>query len=455
MKSPAKLTAFVALTAATVAALSGCSAASSPAPSGKTSIVVSIDTGLTADATKQINARVKQFEKKNPNITVTTQQYDWTATTFAAQLAGGTLPDVFTVPFTDGTSLIDHKQVADISSLVSALPYAKEFNPAVIKNGENAKGGVEGIPIGAYGQALYYNRSLFTQAGLNPDKPPTTWAQVRSDAKKIADKTGEAGYATMTQSNTGGWILTSMAYAFGGRAESGTGKNAKATVDTPAFKQALQELQDMRWKDNSMGGNFLLDWNGINQAFSAGKVGMFISGGGNYTSFVQQNAIDPSIVGESVLPLQGSNSGALGGGTLAVVSTKATAAQQDAAVKWIDYYYMAQQFDKSASISAAKLAVAAKQPVGVPEVPVFDRTTYEKTLQWTKPYVNVPLDQMTGYTSKEFSQAIIAEPEAQTQALYGALDPVVQAVLTNKSADIDSLLSQANTTIQGLLDNGN
>jgi multiple sugar transport system substrate-binding protein len=124
-------------------------------------------------------------------------------------------------------------------------------------------------------------------------------------------------------------------------------------------------------------------------------------------------------------------------------------------VKWIDYYYMQQQFNKAASISASKLAVASNQPVGVPAVPVFDKATYEKTLVWAKPYVNVPLAQFAPYTSKEFSQAIIAEPEAQTQALYGQLDPVVQAVLTNQHADIDTLLSTANASIQSLLKAGN
>jgi ABC-type glycerol-3-phosphate transport system substrate-binding protein len=454
MKSKYKLFALVAVTATAAAALTGCSTSSGASTtSSKASITVSIDTGLTKDATAQIAARVKQFEKANPDIKVTATPYDWTATTFAAQLAGGTLPNVFTIPVTDGPALIAQKQIADVSDLVSALPYAKNFNPAIIKNGENSTGGIEALPIGAYGQALYYNRDLFTKAGLDPDKPPTTWAQVRADAKAISDKTGEPGYVTMTQSNTGGWILTSLANAMGGGAESKNGK--KATVDSPAFTKALTMLKNMRWEDNSMGSNFLLDWNGINQAFAAGKAGMFISGGGNYTSFVQQNAIDPNIVGESVLPLSGSGAGALGGGTLAVVSTKSSKAQQAAAVKWIDYYYLSQQFSKSASISAAKIAVAAKQPVGVPEVPVFDKATYLKTLVWTKPYVNVPLDQFTPYTSKEFSQAIIPEPAVQTQAVYGQLDPVVQAVLTNKDANIGSLLSTANASIQSLLDSGN
>jgi multiple sugar transport system substrate-binding protein len=459
MKFRTRFLAPVASAAALAAVLAGCSSGSSSSssqaassPDGKVTITAAIDTGLTAAATQQINQQVAAFEKMNPNITVKTQPYDWVATTFTAQLAGGTLPDVFTVPFTDGTSLINQGQVADISEQISKLPYANKFNPSVIVNAESSSGKIEGIPVGAYGQALYYNRQLFTKAGLNPDQPPTTWAEVESDAKAIAEKTGEAGFSTMTTENTGGWSLVTLAYAFGGRAESITDGKATATVDTPAFVTALQELHDMRWNDNSMGGDFLYNWNSINQAFAAGQVGMYISGGGNYTSLVQQNSINPAVVGETVIPLEGANSGALGGGTIAFVRAQASTAVEDAAVKWIDYFYMQQQYEKTAAVSAAKLAIASKQPVGVPEVPVFDQTTYQDTLNWTASYVNVPLSQFAPYTNSEFKQQIIAEPESQTQALYGKLDPVVQAVLTNKNANIPTLLQQANTQIQSLLD---
>ena len=54
------------------------------------------------------------------------------------------------------------------------------------------------MPIAAYGQALHYNRTLFQQAGLDPDKPPTTWDEIRQDAKQIADKTGKAEYSGMS-----------------------------------------------------------------------------------------------------------------------------------------------------------------------------------------------------------------------------------------------------------------
>jgi hypothetical protein len=59
---------------------------------------------------------------------------------------------------------------------------------------------------------------------------------------------------------------------------------------------------------------------------------------------------------------------------------------------------------------------------------------------------------MTPFTSKIFDQPLINEPVAHTQELYAALDPVVQAVLTDPNADINALLDAANTQVQAVLD---
>ena len=61
---------------------------------------------------------------------------------------------------------------------------------------------------------------------------------------------------------------------------------------------------------------------------------------------------------------------------------------------------------------------------------------------------------MTPFTSKIFDQPIVTEPTVHTQELYAALDPVVQAVLTDKNADIDTLLDAANAKVQAILDAG-
>lgn len=416
--------------------------------------VVSLLPGSDKAAFKAFEDQVTQFEKANPNITVQGHEYEWKGTTFAAQLAGGTLPTVFEVPFTDSRSLIGNHQVADLTDQVKALPYAGKFNPGVLAQSEDAAGHIYALPKGAYGVGLQYNRTLFTEAGLDPDKPPTTWDEVRADAKQIADKTHQPGFVLMGKSNTGGWNLSSLTYAMGGRMEQvdGSGK-ATATVDNPATKQVLQMLHGMRWDDNSMGSNSLLDWVGINQAFAAGKVGMYVSGSDVYTALKQTNNVNPSSYGLTVLPMSDSPDAALlGGGTEVVVKATASAAEKAAAVKWIDFYYLSKLTNQEQAIRDAKTQVAGNQPVGVPQLPLFDRATLDTYNGWIKSYVDVPSAQMKGFTDHIYDQKLTPEPPVNTQALYGLLDNVVQKVLTDKNVDIDQLLKRANSDAQRLLD---
>ena len=64
---------------------------------------------------------------------------------------------------------------------------------------------------------LVYNRKLFTQAGLDPDSPPKTWAEVQEAAKKIAALgAGYVGFGEYSAGNTGGWHFTASLYAPGG-----------------------------------------------------------------------------------------------------------------------------------------------------------------------------------------------------------------------------------------------
>src|SRR5450759_568537 len=227
------------------------SPASSPsaAPTQKpvTISVGALRPGATQEAVDALNLQISEFNVKYPWITVESQEYNWTAPTFTAQLAGGTLPTVFNIPFTDGKGLIAQHQIVNIDARVRALPYVAKFNPNVLVNGQDKDGKIWAVPYAAYGMSLTYNRTLFTAAGLDPDKPPTTWDEVKADAKIIATKTKAAGFAQMATQNTGGWQLTTLTNSLGGRMEAvGTDGKVTATVNNAATKQALQMLQEMR-----------------------------------------------------------------------------------------------------------------------------------------------------------------------------------------------------------------
>ena len=380
IRTPRSSLARLAVAGITAAALfSACGTTASPRPSASTAppasqapgaspsaaanepVTITVGVlrpGATQAAADALNRQIDEFQAKYPWITVEAEEYNWTAPTFTAALAAGTLPDVFTIPFTDGKGLIAQDQIVNIDSRVRALPYADKFNPNVLVNGQGDDGSIRAVPIAAYAMSLTYNRTIFKEAGLDPDKPPTTWEEVRAAAKTIAEKTGKAGFAEMATENTGGWQLTTATYARGGRVqEVGEDGKVQATLNNSATKSALQYLKDLRWTDNSMGSTFDYAWGSINQAFAAGQIGMFTGGSDLYTAMVQNNGLKPDDYGVTTIPLASDpNAGVLGGGTLAAVNVATTEAQRDAAVTWIDWYYMNKLLTQEGAVADAERA---------------------------------------------------------------------------------------------------
>ncbi|HET8780029.1 MAG TPA: extracellular solute-binding protein [Agromyces sp.] len=452
MKSP-RTVAIAGLAAfAMVGALAACSSGGGD-DSGTTELrVATFPPGADEAAYTAFEEQEKQFEKANPDIDVIGVEYEWEGPTFAVQLAGGSLPDVFTVPFTDSKTLLENGQLMDVTDEVTELGYADKFNPVMLEGVTDADGRIFGFPRQAYAMGLHYNRTLFEQAGLDPDNPPTTWDEVREAAKAISEKTGKAGFMEMTQNNTGGWQLTAATVARGGSIQEDNGDGTyTSTIANDATKAALGFLQTLRWEDNSLGSNFLLDWGTINQEFAAGNIGMYSSGSDVYTALVRDFSLNPDDYGLTVVPVE-DGGGTLGGGDIAVVSPTVDETTKAAAVTWIDWYYMQKLLNEDAAVKDAETLAASDQAVGTPVLPVLDRETYEESLVWIEPYINVPRDQMTPFIEGVWEQTPMGEPKGKTQEIYALLDTVVQAVLTDQNADIDALLEKADVDAQALLD---
>lgn len=385
------------------------------------------------------NKQVAEFEKQNPNITVKSTTESWAAQTFQARLAGGTLPNVMLVSLTESRSLIENHQLPNITPYLKQLGIYRDLNPLAIKNVEDSNGQIYTIPTGLFSVGMAYNRKLFTEAGLDPNKPPTTWDEVRKDAKIISDKTGKTGYAQLTTNNTGGWMLTTMAYSMGGTAENAAG--TKTTIDGPAAKQALHLLHDMRWNDNSMGSQFLYDQDQIRQAFSAGKIGMMLQAPDIYDQAVHLYGMKPADFGEAALPQANGVHGTLTGGSIEFINVKSTPDQVLAALKWVKFKDFAQYYDKRTAITNAKASAESGSAVGTPGLPPVNQQLYDRYMGWIKPQINVPLENFKSYTSTNLK--LIPEPRTKAQQFYQQLDPVVQQVLTKKNANIDALLTDA------------
>ncbi len=217
-------------TVAAVAAVAGMglvASACSSSPAATTSsgnVSVSIDGAPTQAQNpiqhKQWVADVATFEKANPTIKIVSV-YNYPCTNlpaFTAQLRAGTEPDIYYIDFTDLPQVLTAGQAADITQYVNSktVPNLKDIVPAAMRAVTAGKT-IYGLPTNNYTQGLIYNRALFSQAGLNPNDPPTTWAQVETDAKAIAKLgNGIEGSGDYSAGNNGGWHFASYMDALGG-----------------------------------------------------------------------------------------------------------------------------------------------------------------------------------------------------------------------------------------------
>ncbi|WP_406119999.1 ABC transporter substrate-binding protein [Streptomyces sp. NBC_00989] len=416
--------------------------------SGKTRITVNCEPPKSAKVDRKFfDSDVAAFEKKNPDIDVVTHDAFpcQDPKTFDAKLAGGQMEDVFYTYFTDAKHVVDINQAADLT------PYIKELKSydtlqKQLRDIYTVDGKIYGIPRTGYSMGLIYNRKLFQQAGLDPDKAPTTWAEVRADAKKIAALgNGTIGYADYSAQNQGGWHFTAEMYSQGGDVVSADGK--KATIDTPQGHAVLQNLHDMRWTDNSMGSKQLLVINDVQQLMGSGKLGMYLSAPDNIPILVKEKGgnYDDLALG----PMPGGQ-GTLIGGDGYMFNKNDTPAQIRAGLKWLDSMFLTPGSGFLGDYARAKKANA---PVGLPEPRLFTGAADAKDQQVKKANSNVPVANYQAFLDGNQSLQMKIEPP-DAQQIYSVLDSAVSAVLTKKDANIDQLLKDASGKIDGILARG-
>jgi multiple sugar transport system substrate-binding protein len=381
---------------------------------------------------------VAAFQTLHPNITIESKDAFpcINPDTFQAKLAGGTQEDVFYVYYTDVQKIIKSKQAADISQYVGTVKALADVRPdvkSVFKDGDKTFG----LPRNNYNMGLVYNRKLFTQAGLNPDSPPKTWAEVQAAAKKIsALGPGYTGYGEYSAGNTGGWHFAASLYARGGSMVSDDGKTA--TFNSPEGKAVLENLKQMRWNDNSMGTKQLLQWEDLMRMMGSGKLGMMI-GAPDVVQSVNndfQGKFDD--YGVTAVP-ESEGKASLSGGDGYMFNPKASPEKIKAGLLWLEFHELTPgkgQFNY-------ERAKAQGRPVGLPIPDLYGDTAPGKEIvALRKQFATVPVDHFTPYVTAQSSIANKLEPP-KAQEVYAVLDVAMSAVLTRKDADIDKLLSDA------------
>ncbi|MED7927046.1 extracellular solute-binding protein [Nonomuraea sp. LP-02] len=427
-----------------------CGSGESPQPAApggaaNVSITVACQPAKTAPQDRKAwDEDVAAFMKAHPGVTVksTDQQPCFDPKTFGPKLAGGQMETVFVVPMTNYDDVIAQGQALDITQYTGSVKNWNDLRPdhreLLTKDGK-----VYGVPNVHYSVGLVYNRALFTKAGLDPNTPPKTWAEVREAAKKIAGLgAGYVGYGEYSGGNTGGWHFTQAIYGRGGSVLTDDGK--KAAFNSPEGKAVLQTLHDMRWVDNSMGSKLLVGWESLMMAMGSGKVGMMLGAPDVVTDVVTKFKGKVDDYGITGFP---EAKASLSGGEAYMINPKATPEQAKAGMEWIDFRF--NTVGKGRFDFARGKAIG--NPVGVPDNAVYGDSPTGKALQEERvKNASLPVENYQTYVDA----AAVVPPKAEpphAQELYAILDVPMSGVLSRKDASVDELLADAETKANAML----
>ncbi|MEU1894234.1 extracellular solute-binding protein [Streptomyces pristinaespiralis] len=454
------------VSALTLTALAACGTSSSSDDSGgsgsggnsdpaapldpKTKLTLTIDCmppAAKAAELEQWKEDVAEFNKTYPNITIegrSTPGQCLEPPRFTAMLKAKSQPDVFYTYFTDLPQVLDNDGAEDITAYVTdkTVPLLKDIDPGVL-NSLKHEGKLYGLPTSNYTMGLLVNRKLFRQAGLDPDNPPRTWAEVRTAAKKIAGLgKGIAGFGEYSAGNTGGWHFTAQMYSLGGDVVDASGK--KAAFDDDIGKQVAENLHAMRWQDRSMGQTQLLKWGDLQKQIASDKLGMFLAAPDDITYMVQQLGAAYENFGMGPIPGEHST---LAGGNNYMIKNGISADKIKAAVAWLNFKNLTVgkgQFDWARS-------KADKLPVGLPQPNFWLNGSKSKDDAARAEHATMPVANFKTYLDNPVPGK--AEPP-KAQEIYKVLDNVMSGILTNEDADIDKLLATAASQVDQVLATG-
>jgi len=253
---------------------------------------------------------IERFERENPGIRIRSEQMNWGNgfDKVVIAMANGRAPDICELGSTWMGRFMAEGALIDISSQTADLKQQYLMWEAVTSNGK-----VFGLPWLVSTRVLFYNRQLLRQAGIDPDKPPQTWAELLAAARLIHDpKSGVYGFGM----NAGeGHILYKKFMPFvwgnGGHILAPDGRFVFASPETLAALEFYLQLKEYSYCEKQ---------DMLDEAFKLGKLGLAISGSWNFARYpVDAPQLD---FGVAMMPCPAENRGVstsfLGGQVLAL-----------------------------------------------------------------------------------------------------------------------------------------
>ena len=237
----------------------------------------------------------------------------------AQGIASGEVPDLMGMDLIYAPQFEKAQQLVDVTDQISGLPEIKTASPGhmTVATWESR---IYGVPLYADVSALFYNKDLFTKAGLDPNKPPTSLAQLREYAGKITALGGDVKGYYLPGNCAGCNIFTvgPLMWASGAKIEAAGPGDEPLTGD--GVKQVLEFGREMVKSGNVPEGARAENGETFHLQFGTGNLGMMGTGNFNITLARDQMKGHEFEFGISLLPgVEDGKTASFIGGDLVVI----------------------------------------------------------------------------------------------------------------------------------------
>jgi sn-glycerol 3-phosphate transport system substrate-binding protein len=291
--------------------------------------------------------------------------------------------------------------------------YVADFFPAFLANSVDSKGEVWSIPFQRSTPVLYYNKDLFKEVGLDPNKPPANRQELIDFAKKLTLPDGQRWGLEIPSDGFPYWLFQSFAIANG---QNVVGDSfSEVYFNKPEVISGLEFFVSI--PDEGVMPKGVIIWGNTPADFTSGKAAMIYHTTGSLTNILKNATFE---VGVGFLPAGDKGYGApTGGGNLFLFSTSSEE-KRAAAWRWIQFLSSPEiQSDWSAGTGyvAARKAAWDVDPL--------------KKLVSEKPQYGVARDQL------EFAQKELATH--QSKDVRDILGKAIARVITGEMKPKESL----------------
>jgi multiple sugar transport system substrate-binding protein len=414
---------ILAAVAATTLSLAACSGAGTGAENKGSKAELTFWHGYTEADGKVLNKIVDDFNASQNEVSIKVQINPWSVIddTLLPALSSGKGPDIVAMPAERLPVYADKGAFVELDDFYKdPTSNLDKLAPAAVDM-ETVNGHKYGVPSGFVPLAMFYNKTLFAQAGITT--PPATWDEWIATAKKLTvdannDGTPEQfGLGLPDHATVANGVWPSLFYGNGGDIV----KDGKAVVDSAENAQTLKTWVNAVRNDKISPTG--LDGIAGDKLFSSGKAAMYL-GGPWMSSIAQESKIDYGIAAVPVGP-KAQAASAIG---ISMAVTQQKDDSKAAAARKFFSYFMQKEQATAWSLGSGWPPLRTDIPAGaVASNPVVEALTKQA----------------------EFGRPLLPGVVNSTDILT-AVDKLTQRALAGEN--IKDLLSETQASVQKVLD---